>query len=88
MAELRLLSEKDMNGRQIKNVVKLAFTLADHLKERISYKHLIQTMEAMEDPQRIRPAVISQADFRPLGCLGLVGLGFASACFIRYLRSK
>ena len=88
VAELRLLSEKDMNGRQIKNAVKLAFTLADHLEERLSYKHLVQTMDAMEDPQKISPAV---SDFRPLGYLGLAGLGFVSACFIQYisiLRSK
>ena len=82
VAELRLLSEKGMNGRQIKNAVKLAFTLADHLKERLSYKHLVQTMDAMEDPQKISPAV---SDFRPLGYLGLAGLGFVSACVIRYI---
>jgi AAA+ superfamily predicted ATPase len=37
--ELRELSVKDMNGREIKNVVKLAVALAEHEDESLSFKH-------------------------------------------------
>ena len=85
-AELRELSEQDLNGRQIKNVVKLAVTLANHLGEKLSFKHLARTLDVMEDPQRRNNSIVSKADFRPMGYLAF---GFLSACAILYvLRSK
>ena len=44
-AEVRQLSEKALNGRQIKMVVKLAITLANHKTEKLSFKHLAHTMD-------------------------------------------
>ena len=85
-AELRELSEQDLNGRQIKNVVKLAVTLANHLGEKLSFKHLARTLDVMEDPQRRNNSIVSKADFRPMGYLAF---GFLAACAILHvLRSK
>ncbi|OSX57446.1 hypothetical protein POSPLADRAFT_1080099, partial [Postia placenta MAD-698-R-SB12] len=47
-ADLRDLGEKKVNGRQIKNVVKTAASLAVGRQEPFGYKHLIQVLELME----------------------------------------
>ncbi|KAI9068180.1 P-loop containing nucleoside triphosphate hydrolase protein [Trametes sanguinea] len=46
--ELRSLGEKKVNGRQIKNVVKTAGALAAGRSERLSYAHLEQVLDLME----------------------------------------
>ena len=61
-AELRKLLEQDLNGRQIKNVVKLAVTLANHLNEKLSFKHLVQTLDVMEEPQRRINSIVPKAN--------------------------
>lgn len=81
-AQLRKLSEQDLNGRQIKNVVKLAVTLANHLKEPLSFDHLAKTLDVMEDPERRIISMVPQADFRPLGYFAF---GFLSACTILHI---
>jgi hypothetical protein len=47
--ELKMLSERNMNGRQIRNAMKLAVALANYKKEAFGYKHLVQTIDLMED---------------------------------------
>ena len=42
------LARYDINGRQIKNVVRTATALATSHKELIGYKHLIQVLDMME----------------------------------------
>jgi DNA-binding response OmpR family regulator len=49
--ELRELSVKGMNGREIKNVMKLAVALAEHKGKPLSFEHLVQTMDTMRDYQ-------------------------------------
>ncbi|CDO77722.1 hypothetical protein BN946_scf184969.g73 [Trametes cinnabarina] len=46
--ELRSLGEKKVNGRQIKNVVKTAGALAAGKNEKLSYAHLEQVLDLME----------------------------------------
>lgn len=46
--EVRELSEKDLNGRQIKNVVKLAVALASYENATLTFKHLARTMDTIE----------------------------------------
>lgn len=48
MDELRELGEKDINGRQIKNVVRTAGVLATSRKESLGYKHLMKVLDMME----------------------------------------
>jgi SpoVK/Ycf46/Vps4 family AAA+-type ATPase len=47
-AEIRKLSKRHMNGRQIKNVVKLAATLADHENAALTFDHLVRTMSVAD----------------------------------------
>ena len=47
-AEMRKLSKRHMNGRQIKNVVKLAASLANHENAALTFDHLVRTMSAAE----------------------------------------
>ena len=42
------LAQRDVNGRQIKNVVRTAAALASSRQEEIGYKHLIQVLDMME----------------------------------------
>ncbi|THH06995.1 hypothetical protein EW146_g9450 [Bondarzewia mesenterica] len=46
--EIKALSERDLNGRQIKNIVKIATSLAQHKREVLSYGHLIRTIDITE----------------------------------------
>lgn len=46
--QLENLSEKDINGRQVKNAVKTASSLASSRSEKLGYKHLIEVMNVME----------------------------------------
>ena len=46
--ELRDLGEKKINGRQIKNVVKTATALATGRQESLSYRHLMQVLDMMD----------------------------------------
>ena len=46
--ELRMLGEKKVNGRQIKNIVKTAGALAQGRQERLSFVHLEQVLDLME----------------------------------------
>jgi AAA+ superfamily predicted ATPase len=47
--ELQELSAKDMNGRQIKNVVKLAVVLAEQENEPLGFKHLVRMINTIKD---------------------------------------
>jgi AAA+ superfamily predicted ATPase len=44
--ELNRISKIDMNGRQIKNTVKLASALARHDGQSVSFQHLIRALKA------------------------------------------
>jgi hypothetical protein len=46
--EMRKLSNKRLNGRQIKNVIKLAVALADHENATLTFRHLAQTTGTVE----------------------------------------
>ena len=48
MDELQELGEKDINGRQIKNVVRTASVLATSRGEPLGYKHLEKVLDMME----------------------------------------
>jgi AAA+ superfamily predicted ATPase len=67
--ELRELSVKDMNGREIKNVVKLAVALAEHEDEPLSFKLLVRTMNTVRD-SKTTGLVIPRRRFRPFSHLG------------------
>ncbi|KAF7358510.1 p-loop containing nucleoside triphosphate hydrolase protein [Mycena venus] len=47
--ELKDLSRRNFNGRQIKNLVKLAAALARHEGNPMTYQHLLRTIGATED---------------------------------------
>lgn len=47
MGELKQLSAKRVNGRQIKNVVKLATSLASYESEALGFRHLTRVMDLM-----------------------------------------
>lgn len=46
--ELHELSEKKVNGRQIKNVVRTASALALGRKQTLGYKHLIEVLDMLQ----------------------------------------
>ena len=46
--ELNDLGEKDVNGRQIKNVVKTATAVANDKNEVLGYKHLLKVLEILD----------------------------------------
>ena len=48
-AQLKNLAERDINGRQIKNAVRTASSLALGRKEKLDYTHLLETLEVMDD---------------------------------------
>ncbi|KAJ7271488.1 hypothetical protein C8J57DRAFT_285425 [Mycena rebaudengoi] len=48
-AQISLLAQRDVNGRQIKNAVRTAHSLAVGRKERIGFGHLIETLDAMDE---------------------------------------
>lgn len=47
--QIQNLSEKDINGRQIKNATRTAQSLAVGRGEKLSYQHLLDTLNAMQD---------------------------------------
>jgi SpoVK/Ycf46/Vps4 family AAA+-type ATPase len=50
--QIEELSKKDINGRQIKNAVRTAQSLAIAKGQKLAYDHLLQTLDAMEDFNR------------------------------------
>lgn len=48
-AELEALSEREINGRQIKNAVRTASSLALGRNQQLGYKHFLETLDAMDD---------------------------------------
>ncbi|KAK7018183.1 p-loop containing nucleoside triphosphate hydrolase protein [Favolaschia claudopus] len=48
-ADLKNLARKDLNGRQIKNAVKLAAAVAKHEQKPLTYEHILTTMRVMDD---------------------------------------
>lgn len=46
--ELGDLGDRDVNGRQIKNVVKTATSVANDRNEILGYKHLVQVLEILD----------------------------------------
>lgn len=71
--EIRGLSDKVMNGRQIKNTVKLAVVLASHENEALGFKHLVRTMNIVEQSGTQKRIVswVPKGDFYLLNLLGL-----------------
>ena len=65
-AQLYELGEKKVNGRQIKNVVRTACAIAGSKKEDISYKHLMQVLN-----------MIDQFDARCFFCFSSCTLGLS-----------
>lgn len=47
--ELKLLSERDVNGRQIKNAVRTSSALATSMGEALAYTHLEGVLEMMAE---------------------------------------
>lgn len=47
-SQLQQLSRKELNGRQIKNILKIARLLAGQREERLGYHHLLTTMEVTQ----------------------------------------
>ncbi|KAJ7181538.1 P-loop containing nucleoside triphosphate hydrolase protein [Mycena crocata] len=47
--EIEALSRLELNGRQIKNAVKLSVTLAAHQRAPLSYEHILTTLNATEE---------------------------------------
>jgi hypothetical protein len=43
------LALRNINGRQIKNATRTASSLAASRKEKLGFKHLVQTLDAMDD---------------------------------------
>lgn len=43
------LAKRDVNGRQIKNAVRTACSLARGRGEEVGYEHLVETMDAMKE---------------------------------------
>lgn len=47
--ELRLLSARDVNGRQIKNAVRTASALAESMQEQLGFKHIESVLDMMAE---------------------------------------
>lgn len=48
-AQIAELAKKDVNGRQIKNAVRTAHSLAVGRKEKVAFSHFMETLAAMEE---------------------------------------
>ena len=46
--ELDTLAQKDLNGRQIKNIVGTASALAENNNEELGYQHLIEVLDIVD----------------------------------------
>ena len=47
--QLGKLAEREINGRQIKNATRTAVSLASGRREQLCYRHLIETLNAMDE---------------------------------------
>lgn len=47
--EIKMLAERDINGRQIKNAVRTAHSLAVGRREKVKFEHIVQTLDAMAE---------------------------------------
>ena len=47
--EIQQLVEYEINGRQIKNAVKVAASLASYQGDRLSFEHLMRTLKTMKE---------------------------------------
>ena len=47
--EIKLLSQREINGRQIKNAVRTAHSLAVGKGEQVRFEHIVQTLDAMDE---------------------------------------
>jgi SpoVK/Ycf46/Vps4 family AAA+-type ATPase len=61
-AELEKLSRERLNGRQIKNVVKMAGLLAESAKEGLGMRHLETVLRLRKAGERKTPGFFSAAD--------------------------
>lgn len=48
-AQIRSLSKRNVNGRQIKNAVKVANLLAVGKGDKINFGHLVETLDAVDE---------------------------------------
>lgn len=46
---LQSLAERNINGRQIKNATRTASSLAASRKEKLGFRHLMDTLDAMDE---------------------------------------
>ena len=51
--DIQKLAEREVNGRQIKNAVRTAHSLAIAKGEMLSMKHLLHSLNAMDDFARV-----------------------------------
>lgn len=80
--QIREISKKDMNGRQIKNTMKLAVALSNREQESLCFGHLLRTMRVIEAGSKEKNiSALTKANIR---LLGYIGLGVLSLCFILY----
>ena len=49
--QIRTLAKRNINGRQIKNAARTAQSLAVGKGEQVTFEHLIQTLDVMEEFQ-------------------------------------
>ena len=47
--QIKTLAERDINGRQIKNAVRTAHSLAVGRNEQVKFEHIVQTLDAMAE---------------------------------------
>lgn len=47
--QIAILARRDINGRQIKNAVRTAHSLAVGKKEGVQFDHIMQTLDAMAE---------------------------------------
>ncbi|RXW20918.1 hypothetical protein EST38_g4942 [Candolleomyces aberdarensis] len=47
--QIKMLAERDINGRQIKNAVRTAHSLAVGRNEQVKFEHIVQTLDAMAE---------------------------------------
>ncbi|KAJ7879172.1 P-loop containing nucleoside triphosphate hydrolase protein [Mycena leptocephala] len=69
--QLQTLSRNNLNGWQIKNIIKLAVALAGEEETPLTYAHLVRTMDAADDWRSNPTATASLRTFWPV----VVGVG-------------
>ncbi|KAJ7463469.1 P-loop containing nucleoside triphosphate hydrolase protein [Mycena galericulata] len=72
--QLQTLSRRNLNGREIKNIVNLSVALASENKEDLTYGHVVRTMNVTDDWGSHRPSTWSfEGTFWPFAAwVGLV----------------